>query len=540
MLVQVGQRYVSEQREIDPFFVNGMKELLSKSKVFNGFHEGFIRDLIVSCSRKEYNWNRFLMEEGTRGDSMYVLYKGAVEVTSNGKYVCKLRDGSIIGEAALLNADNRRTASVRSVQKCDVAIILRSSFHSILEKYPWEKRRIQRSLKVKLSELGKLVHMKDDINFEQQAAQYDALKKVPLFSNEETMHDFMSELAMNASSHWYRTGRVIIQEGDTRCDEMFVLLSGAVEVFACGEFLGRLENDIFGEICVLDLLERRTANVIAATHCHCMVFTRQVFIPVLAKHPDARVHLLEHARKRLVALNAAIGMDCEAAGGAASVQLPGCALGFGSTVKQADAQLFSASPIFSQASAPFLCELSSKMMSKKFDEGRTIIEEGTIYMPKTDYVYWIQQGQVEVWRGDYIVTVLGVGAVFGELAAYKSGKRHATVKSKTKVLLRMVRGAALQEVMEQFPDDNFVDKWEGEMQRRLQQLTQKDELLKASANKPAHIDFMFMKLPKLNAEGRRLPMSESVGPALSKTCALTGLGVVGSPKPAQAIEMAKG
>lgn len=211
MLVQVGRRFVSEQKDIDPQFSKGMRELLSKSKVFHDCHEEFIRDLIVSSNRKEHAPNRYLMEEGQRGDSMFVLFKGVVEVTANGRYICKLRDGSIVGEAALLNIDNRRTASVRSVQKCDVAIIFRSTFHSILEKYPWEKKKFQREMKAKLMELGKLIDMKDDINLEQQAIQCDALKRVPFFANDESLHDFVAELAMNASSYWYRPGRVIIQ-----------------------------------------------------------------------------------------------------------------------------------------------------------------------------------------------------------------------------------------------------------------------------------------------------------------------------------------
>merc|ERR1719436_2074755 len=188
-------------------------------------------------------------------------------------------------------------------------------------------------MKAKLMELGKLIDVKDDINLEQQAIQCDALKKVPFFASDDTMHDFVAELAMNASSYWYRPGRVIIQEGDTRCDQMYVLLRGAVEVTACGEFLGRLENDLFGEICVLDLLERRTANVTAATQCHCMMFRREIVIPVLAKYPDARMRLLEHARQRLVALNEAIGdkLGSEGGGGPAASthqRLEGCAVGF--------------------------------------------------------------------------------------------------------------------------------------------------------------------------------------------------------------------
>merc|ERR1719367_32586 len=132
-------------------------------------------------------------------------------------------------------------------------------------------------------ELGKLVDAKDDVNLEQQATQCDALKKVPFFADDGAMHEFVAELAMNAVPRWYRQGKVILQEGDACCDEMFALLRGAVEVSACGRFLGRLENDLFGEIGVLDLLERRTASIVAVTQCHCMCFTRQVVIPVLAK-----------------------------------------------------------------------------------------------------------------------------------------------------------------------------------------------------------------------------------------------------------------
>jgi len=509
MLVQVGRRFVSEQREIDPMFAKGMKDLLSKSKVFQDCHDEFIRDLIVSSNRKEYQPNRYLMEEGSRGDSMFVLFKGVVEVSSNGRYVCKLRDGSIVGEAALLNIDNRRTASVRSVQKCDVAIIFRSIFHSILEKYPWEKRKFQREMKAKLMEVGKLIDVKDDINLEQQAIQCDALKKVPFFAGDEMMHDFVAELAMNASSYWYRPGRVIIQEGDTKCDEMYVLLRGAVEVTACGEFLGRLENDLFGEICVLDLLERRTANVIAATQCHCMMFTRQIVIPVLAKYPDARMRLLEHARQRLMALNGAIGMESDAGGGIGSMnRMEGCAVGFGSIIQSEDAHLFAASPIFQDAQVDFLHQLSSRMVTKKYEENKDIIQEGESFRPDRDYVYWIAKGQVEVWKGGNFVNLLGEGDTFGELAAFGADTRQATVKSKTKVVLRMVKGHTLHEMLRLHDDEELMLRWEAEQDKRTAQLARKDELHAQMRHKPVHFDFMFMKLQSVNADGVRVPKNE--------------------------------
>jgi CRP-like cAMP-binding protein len=523
MLVQVGQRFVSEQREIDKGFAQDMKTLLSKSKVFQDCHDEFIRDLIVSSNRKEYAPNRYLMEEGQRGDSMFVLFRGVVEVTSNGRYVCKLRSGSIVGEAALLNVDNRRTASVRSVQKCDVAIIFRSVFHSILEKYPWEKKKFQREMKAKLMELGKLIDIKDDLNLEQQAVHCDALKKVPFFAGDDSLHEFVAELAMNATSTWYRPGRVIIQEGDTRCDEMYVLLQGAVEMTACGEFLGRLENDLFGEICMLDLLERRTANVTAATQCHCIVFSRQVVIPILAKYPEARVKLLEHARHRLVSLNEAVGgagadMPMDLAKPAA--RLPGCALGFGSAIPSADAHLFSANPIFRGARLDLLQELSHRMETKKVDAGKPLIEEGTPTR-RDDFVYWLAKGEVEVWKGGAFIAVLHEGAVVGELAAFGPGERQATVTTRTPVVLRALRSHVLHDVLTKLEDPELMERWEAEMESRMQRLEQKRKLKEQMKSRTTQIDLMFMKLPERNHDGtvaaprNALNSNESLTDALS-------------------------
>eukprot|EP00435_Cladocopium_sp_Y103_P015908 s2948_g3.t3 len=573
MLVQVGKRYVSEQRDIDPLFAKSMLDLLSRSKVFRDTHEEFIRDLIVACTRREYPVNRYLMEEGMKGDSMFVLFNGIVEVTAGGRFhqalpfllflgchsdkadlsssVCdasgnckderpderlsrtlvlppfwvpdtdgdqyqdekahfepfenlydpsafesynawityaefrqqmnssirllymspreaknrhsiectsgetltsagsleifgdvwkysKLRcletremmepfmrskaqawmtvfrmevlpprecnqtqwpfhmafnqslvkaarsfletlPASFLAEpedlavmekelalpvsqhltlsppatqarsqkrscsidlaplackTALLNIDNRRTASVRSLSKCDVAIISRFSFHSILEKYPWEKRKFQREMKHKLMELGKLIDVKDDINLEQQATQCDALKTVPFFSDpSDAMHEFVAELAMNTSTYWYKPGTVLMKEGDINCEEMYILLRGSCEVYSCGQLLGRIENDVIGEIGVLDLLERRTATVQTATACQCMKLSRQVMVPILAKYPDARLRLLELARTRLTSINESIMTSQEDLSGTAIQdlcgRLPGCAIGFG-------------------------------------------------------------------------------------------------------------------------------------------------------------------------------------------------------------------
>lgn len=526
MLVQVGRRFVSEQRDIDPLFAKAMQDLLSNSKVFHDTHEEFIRDLIVSCNRKEYPPNRYLMEEGTRGDSMFVLFRGVVEVTVGGRYICKLRDGSIVGEAALLNIDNRRTASVRSVQKCDIAIISRASFHSILEKYPWEKRKFQREMKNKLMELGKLIDVKEDLNLEQQATQCDALKSIPFFAYDESLNDFVAELAMNSSVAWYRPGTCLIQEGDSKCDEMFVLLKGSCEVFSCGIFLGRLESEIIGEIGVLDLLEHRTATVVTATSCQCARFTRQVIIPILAKYPDARLRLLDHARKRLLSLNDIISankasevnpkaiLDKEQS--LASIgRRPGCAVGFGPTVDPVDSSLFASSPLFQEIPLALASALSKRMVTKEFEAGKLIFQEGDKFEKNQDYVYWILKGEAEVWKAGNFVMVAKEGQTFGELEAFKEWPtRQATVKSHTKVTLRCVVARSLLEVMKDYSDEETTEFWNEEINSRSEQLRKKSKLQEQLKMKTVDIDFMFMKLPGRQKDNKVTPKNESMLQAL--------------------------
>merc|ERR1719399_2163310 len=158
------------------------------------------------------------------------------------------------------------------------------------------------------------------------------------------------------------------------------------------------------------------------------------------------------------------------------IRKEGCAVGFGNIIQSGDAHLFAASPIFQDADVEFLHGLSSRMSTKKFEEGRTIITEGDDYNAVQDYVYWIAKGQVEVWKGGNFVNLLGEGDVFGELAAFGADCRLASVKSKTKVVLRLVKATALQEVLRSHPDEELMREWRKEQEKRMVQLGRKEEL----------------------------------------------------------------
>lgn len=79
-----------------------------------------------------------IIKEGDEGYSAYLIQSGEVEVYSkneDGKEVnfARLGTGEICGEMALIS-DGIRTASVRTVQDCNLVIITRAAFEEKLKR----------------------------------------------------------------------------------------------------------------------------------------------------------------------------------------------------------------------------------------------------------------------------------------------------------------------------------------------------------------------------------------------------------------------
>lgn len=77
------------------------------------------------------------MEEGEPGSCAYLIQSGSVEVYTENEgqeiRLAKLELGQIFGEMALI-FDERRTASVRAVEDCNLIVITRQSFQAKLNK----------------------------------------------------------------------------------------------------------------------------------------------------------------------------------------------------------------------------------------------------------------------------------------------------------------------------------------------------------------------------------------------------------------------
>jgi Cyclic nucleotide-binding domain len=65
---------------------------------------------------------RTLVEQGERGDDLFLLFDGVLRVEIDGKPVTEVGPGAILGEMALLH-QGRRTATLRAVTPCRIGIV---------------------------------------------------------------------------------------------------------------------------------------------------------------------------------------------------------------------------------------------------------------------------------------------------------------------------------------------------------------------------------------------------------------------------------
>ena len=84
-----------------------------------------------------------LIREGEIGREMYLLRRGELEVIAHGHVVATLTSGGFVGEVCLLWEDTKRTASVRAVSFCDVLVLSKEDFDSVVQMFPDVQRRMK-------------------------------------------------------------------------------------------------------------------------------------------------------------------------------------------------------------------------------------------------------------------------------------------------------------------------------------------------------------------------------------------------------------
>ena len=86
-----------------------------------------------------------LFSEGEKGDCMFVLLEGAVEVKVGGKTVEQSSRGALLGEMALIDG-TPRVATVVATEPSRLARVDERRFHFIIQQNPFFARHVMKVL----------------------------------------------------------------------------------------------------------------------------------------------------------------------------------------------------------------------------------------------------------------------------------------------------------------------------------------------------------------------------------------------------------
>lgn len=123
--------------------------ILEKVALFRNADEIFVREIVHLLQPVVFLPGDFIIRQGEYGDCMYFLCEGDVEVLVNEQRVAVLGQGSPFGETALIQGE-KRTASIRALNYCDVYRLSRQEFDELRTKYPEFDVQVRRVVEERL------------------------------------------------------------------------------------------------------------------------------------------------------------------------------------------------------------------------------------------------------------------------------------------------------------------------------------------------------------------------------------------------------
>jgi CRP/FNR family cyclic AMP-dependent transcriptional regulator len=133
--------------------------IIDKVEIFEGLTSQEMEALAASSVVRSYPKNTVIINENDYADSLYIIESGRVKVycsDKNGRefIMNTLVAGDYFGELALLD-DDKRSASVRTMEKSSFSIIYKEDFNQVLEQQPNIGKTLIRNLTRRVRKLTK-------------------------------------------------------------------------------------------------------------------------------------------------------------------------------------------------------------------------------------------------------------------------------------------------------------------------------------------------------------------------------------------------
>jgi len=117
--------------------------------IFKDSSPGFCDFLAQGMERAIYWDGQCILKEGDEGNTAIVIQRGTGVVEVGGVRVGEVKEGSLIGEAALLREDAVRTATVRAVGIVTAFALAREAVLEALEVFPSERDQLEAKLQLR-------------------------------------------------------------------------------------------------------------------------------------------------------------------------------------------------------------------------------------------------------------------------------------------------------------------------------------------------------------------------------------------------------
>ncbi|MEI6712655.1 MAG: Tm-1-like ATP-binding domain-containing protein [Verrucomicrobiota bacterium] len=125
------------------------KENLRKVEFFEHEPDEFLTEITRMLETEVALPNDYIIKQDDIGDCMYFLAEGAAEVLINGKRIAKLGTGAPFGEMALVSGE-RRNASIRALEYCEVHRLPKEDFNLLRAKHPAFDERVRGIVKQRI------------------------------------------------------------------------------------------------------------------------------------------------------------------------------------------------------------------------------------------------------------------------------------------------------------------------------------------------------------------------------------------------------
>lgn len=106
---------------------------LKKSYLFKNLSENTLELIAKNMKKEKFNKGDIIIKEGSSGETFYLISKGKVNITKDGKFLRVLDAGECLGEKSLISNDSIRTATATADDKVICYVIYKKEFDMILK-----------------------------------------------------------------------------------------------------------------------------------------------------------------------------------------------------------------------------------------------------------------------------------------------------------------------------------------------------------------------------------------------------------------------